>query len=78
MSSEEHSKKVAKNIMSQDNKLKDYSGFQQYFINEFFDDYQEGSITRRTFVRRLAFITGSMAATNVVMKALGFDASELP
>ncbi len=64
--------------MAQDNELKEYNGFQQYLINEFFDDYQEGSLTRRTFVRRLAFITGSMAATSVVMKALGFEASELP
>ena len=63
---------------TKNNKLKGYNGFQQYFINEFFDDYQEGSITRRTFVRRLAFITGSMAATNVLMKALGFEAGELP
>ena len=64
--------------MAQDNKLKEYDGFQQYLINEFYDDYQEGSLTRRTFIRRLAFITGSMAATNTVMKVLGFEASELP
>ena len=36
---------------------------QKYFVEEFYDDYREGTLSRRTFIRRLAFITGSMAAT---------------
>ena len=36
--------------------------FEKYLVEEFYDDYREGSISRRTFIRRVAFITGSMAA----------------
>jgi carboxymethylenebutenolidase len=52
--------------------------FQKYFVEEFYEDYREGSLSRRTFIRRLAFITGSMAATVTTMSALGCTPSELP
>ena len=52
--------------------------FEEYFINEFYDDYREGEISRRTFIRRVAFITGSMAATVAAMAAAGCQPIELP
>jgi hypothetical protein len=36
---------------------------QKYFIEEFYEDFREGLMSRREFVKRLADITGSMAAT---------------
>lgn len=58
--------------------MKDLNTFQKYFAEEFYDDYREGLISRRTFIRRLAFITGSMAATVSTMSLLGCSPSELP
>ncbi len=51
---------------------------QKYFVEEFYEDYREGLLSRRQFVRRLAFITGSMAATATTMDALGCALEELP
>ena len=51
---------------------------QKYFVEEFFEDYREGLLTRRQFVRRVAFITGSMTATIVTMGAIGCTRDELP
>ena len=28
---------------------------QRYLVEEFYDDYREGTLSRRTFIRRLAF-----------------------
>ncbi|HEX9923961.1 MAG TPA: hypothetical protein VGD99_14990, partial [Anaerolineae bacterium] len=58
--------------------MKELNTFQKYFAEEFYDDYREGLISRRTFIRRLAFITGSMAATVSTMSLLGCSPSELP
>ncbi|UCH27872.1 MAG: dienelactone hydrolase family protein [Trueperaceae bacterium] len=63
--------------MKKEDALKSYNTFQQYFIEEFADDYQEGLLSRRSFVRRLAFITGSMTAANTVMTALGLGTVEV-
>lgn len=52
--------------------------FQKYLVEEFYDDYREGLLSRRAFIRRLAFITGSMAAAVATMSALGCVAAELP
>ena len=52
--------------------------FQKYLVEEFYDDYREGLITRRTFIRRVAFITGSIAAASVAMLAAGCQPIELP
>lgn len=51
---------------------------QKYFVEEFYEDYREGLLTRRQFVRRVAFITGSMAATVFTLGALGCSTDELP
>ena len=45
--------------------------FQKYFAEEFYDDYREGRLTRRQFIRRLAYITGSITATIATMGILG-------
>lgn len=58
--------------------MKKLDTFQKYLVEEFYDDYREGMISRRTFIRRLFFITGSMAATVTTMSALGCAATELP
>lgn len=52
--------------------------FEKYLIEEFYDDYRGGEITRRTFIRRVAFITGSMAATVTALTAVGCTPAELP
>ena len=41
--------------------------FERYLIEEFYDDYRDGSIDRGVFTRRVAFIRGSMAAAAVAM-----------
>jgi len=58
--------------------MKELNPDQIYFVEEFYDDYREGLITRRIFIKRLAYITGSMAATISVMSTLGCTAAELP
>jgi len=52
--------------------------FQKYFVEEFYDDYREGLISRRAFIRRVAYITGSMTATVATMSLLGCSPAELP
>ena len=52
--------------------------FEKYLVEEFYDDYREGSMSRRTFIRRVAFITGSMGAAIAAMTAAGCRPVELP
>jgi carboxymethylenebutenolidase len=54
------------------------SKFEEYLVQEFYEDFREGSISRRTFIRRVAFITGSMAAASAVMLAVGCAPIEVP
>jgi len=58
--------------------MNDNETFKKYLIEEFYDDYREGLISRRTFIRRVAFITGSMAAAATAMLAVGCRPVELP
>ncbi|MCB0197197.1 MAG: dienelactone hydrolase family protein [Anaerolineae bacterium] len=58
--------------------MKKLNTFQKYFVEEFYDDYREGTISRRTFIRRVAYITGGMAAAASTMSLLGCSAEELP
>jgi carboxymethylenebutenolidase len=58
--------------------MKELNTFQKYFVEEFYDDYREGLLSRRAFIRRVAYITGSMAATVTTMSILGCTPSELP
>jgi carboxymethylenebutenolidase len=52
--------------------------FERYLIEEFFDDYRAGAMTQRTFTRRVAFITGSMAAASSAMLLVGCTPDEVP
>lgn len=52
--------------------------FEKYLVEEFYDDYREGLINRRTFIRRVAFITGSIGATITALTAVGCSPGELP
>lgn len=52
--------------------------FEKYLIEEFFDDYRAGELTQRTFTRRVAFITGSMAAASAAMLLVGCTPDEVP
>ena len=57
---------------------KELGKFEKYLVEEFYDDYREGEISRRTFIRRVAYITGSMAAVGPVMLAVGCAPIEVP
>jgi carboxymethylenebutenolidase len=52
--------------------------YEKYLIEEFFDDYRAGTLSQRTFTRRVAFITGSMAAAAAAMLLVGCTPSEVP
>lgn len=52
--------------------------FEKYLIEGFFDDYRAGELTQRTFTRRVAFITGSMAAASAAMLLVGCTPDEVP
>ena len=52
--------------------------FERYLVEEFYDDYRAGEITRRTFIRRVAYITGSMGTAALAMAAVGCSRDELP
>ncbi len=58
--------------------MKELNTFQKYFVEEFYDDYREGLLSRREFIRRVAYITGSMAAAASTMSLLGCTPMELP
>ncbi len=58
--------------------MQELNTFQKYFAEEFCDDYRDGLITRRQFIRRLVYITGGMAAAVATMSLLGCTQSELP
>jgi carboxymethylenebutenolidase len=52
--------------------------FEKYLIEEFFDDYRAGTMSQRTFTRRVAFITGSMSAASAAMLLVGCTPEEVP
>ncbi|MBP1135994.1 carboxymethylenebutenolidase [Arthrobacter sp. PvP023] len=52
--------------------------FERYLIEEFFDDYRAGAMSQLTFTRRVAFITGTMAAAAAAMALVGCTPQELP
>ncbi|WP_284752711.1 dienelactone hydrolase family protein [Arthrobacter sp. efr-133-R2A-120] len=52
--------------------------FEKYLVEEFFDDYRAGDMSHGTFIRRVAFITGSMAAASSTMLQLGCAPHEVP
>jgi carboxymethylenebutenolidase len=52
--------------------------FEKYLIEEFYDDYRSGGLSQRTFTRRVAFITGSMATAAAAMLLVGCTPNEVP
>ena len=59
-------------------RMKNYGTFERYFVLEFYDDYRDGLIDGRALTRRVAFITGSMAAAAAAMAAVGCTRDEVP
>ncbi len=51
---------------------------QRYLATEFYEDYRAGRLDRRSFIRRIVFIAGSMAAAAALLSALGCTAAEIP
>lgn len=43
--------------------------FQRYLVEEFLEDFQEGQITRREALHRIAAVTGSLAVANTLLAA---------
>jgi carboxymethylenebutenolidase len=58
--------------------MKELNPDQKYFIEEFYEDFREGLMFRREFIKRVAYITGSMAATAATMGLLGCSPEEIP
>jgi len=58
--------------------MKELNPDQKYFIEEFYEDFREGLMSRREFIKRVAYITGSMAATAATMGMIGCSADEIP
>jgi len=56
----------------------DLGKFERYLIEEFYDDYRAGEMPRRTFFRRVAYITGGMATAAATLAAMGCTGSDLP
>ncbi|MHC6221173.1 dienelactone hydrolase family protein [Arthrobacter sp. MMS24-S77] len=52
--------------------------FEKYLVEEFFDDYRAGEMSHSAFIRRVAFITGSMAGASSAMLQLGCAPDEVP
>ena len=51
---------------------------QHYLATEFYEDWRAGRLSRRSFIRRIVYIAGGMAAAITLMSALGCTAAELP
>ena len=43
--------------------------FQKYLVEEFAEDYQEGSISRREALKLILGVTGSLVLTNSILAA---------
>jgi carboxymethylenebutenolidase len=59
-------------------KMNELNPDQKYFVDEFYEDYREGLLTRREFIKKLAYIAGSMTATITLMGTLGCSPEEIP
>jgi carboxymethylenebutenolidase len=56
----------------------DLGKFERYLIEEFYDDYRAGEMPRRTFFRRVAYITGGMATAAATLAAMGCTGPDVP
>src|SRR5688500_14408700 len=48
-----------------------WSDLELYVLNEHIEDYQDGIITRRELLRKVTFMTGSLAVTMALLPTLG-------
>ena len=53
-----------------------WTDLQQYVIEEHFEDYVEGRISRREMLKRVSYITGGVAASVAALTALGCNADQ--
>ncbi len=53
-----------------------WNDLQRYVIEEHFEDYVDGRISRREMLRRVSLVTGSVAASLVALSALGCNVDQ--
>ncbi len=53
-----------------------WTDLQRYVIEEHFEDYVEGRISRREMLKRVSYITGGVAASLAVLTALGCNVEQ--
>jgi carboxymethylenebutenolidase len=53
-----------------------WTDLQRYVIEEHFEDYTEGRISRREMLKRVSYITGGVAASLTVLTALGCNVDQ--
>ena len=53
-----------------------WTDLQRYVIEEHFEEYAEGRISRREMLKRVSYITGSVAASLTVLAALGCNVDQ--
>jgi carboxymethylenebutenolidase len=53
-----------------------WTDLQRYVIEEHFEDYTEGRISRRELLKRVSYITGGVAASLVALSALGCNVDQ--
>jgi carboxymethylenebutenolidase len=47
----------------------------RYVVEEFAEDYKEGEISRREFLRRMGLLAGGIAGANILLESLGMNAA---
>src|SRR5438045_8189242 len=53
-----------------------WTDLQRYVIEEHFEDYTEGRISRRELLKRVSYITGGVAASLAALSALGCNVEQ--
>ena len=53
-----------------------WTDLQRYVIEEHFEDYTEGRISRRELLKRVSYITGGVAASLAALSALGCNVDQ--
>ena len=53
-----------------------WTDLQRYVIEEHFEDYAEGRISRREMLKRVSYVTGGVAASLAVLSALGCNVDQ--
>ena len=53
-----------------------WTDLQRYVIEEHFEDYAEGRISRRELLKRVSYVTGGVAASLAALSALGCNVDQ--